>query len=53
MKKPFFLITQVVKLTIITVAVDAMFLMLKMVVIDWYKLGQASWRLAKIAMIAS
>ena len=37
MKKPFFLITGVVKHAIITVAVDAMFLMLKMVLIDWYK----------------
>ena len=45
MKKPFFLITQV---AVITVAVDSMFLMLKMVLIDWYK-GQANWRAIKIA----
>ena len=37
MKKPFFLITQVVKHNVSTVDVDAMFLMLKTVLIVWYK----------------
>ena len=48
----FFLITRVVKHTVITVAVDGMFLMLKMVLILGIK-GPASWRSAKLAMISS